>query len=380
MEVFEKSSPAAPFPGLPEQQINYWIAFNRVLGIGPVKFRLLLDYFQEDLERAWHADGRELGRAGLPQKAIDAFFRQRQDIEPERERERLHKEQVSILTWCDPAYPPLLREIDAPPPVLYLKGKLAEADLFSLAVVGTRSADDYGRQVTERLVTELIGGKITIVSGLALGIDTLAHEAALNANGRTLAVQACGLNIVYPAKNARLARRIVESGQGALLSEYPLDVRPESGSFPARNRIISGLSQGVLVVQAGERSGALITASFALKQGRDVFAIPGSIFSSRSLGTNRLIRDGAQLVLEVRDILNALNLFMLPQQREIEQMLPENAEEQALLALLSHEPLHIDQLILESGLPAPTVTSTLTMLELKGAVKSTSGMKFVLTR
>lgn len=378
MEVFDKFTSPLPLMEMSEQQVSYWIALNRVLGIGPVKYRLLLNYFQGDLAEAWRADSRELARAGLPQKSIDTFLKQRTIIEPEGEMERLHKEQVSVLTCCDPAYPPLLREIDAAPPVLYLKGRLSEADLFSLAVVGTRSADSYGQQVTERLVTELTRGQITIVSGLALGIDTFAHETALNAGGRTLAVLACGLNIIYPAKNARLARRIAEEGQGALISEYPLDVRPESGSFPARNRIVSGLAQGVLVVQAGERSGALIAASFALKQGREVFAVPGSIFSARSYGTNHLIQEGARPVLKVGDILESLNLFLLPQQREIQQALPENSEERILLALLGPEPMHIDHLIFLSNLPAPTVTSTLTMLELKGAVRAMGGMQFVL--
>ncbi len=370
----------SPCPGLGAEEAGYWVAFNRVLGIGPVRFRLLLEYFREDLALAWRADGRELARAGLSQKTIDAFLAQRAKIEPEREMERLRRAQVSLLTWRDAAYPALLREIDDSPPALYLKGTLTEADQFALAVVGTRNSDSYGQQVTERLVTELARGQVTIVSGLALGIDSLAHSAALDAGGRTIAVLACGLDIVYPARNARLARRIVESGQGVLLSEYPLGVKPESGSFPARNRIISGISQGVLVVEAGEKSGALITANCAIKQGREVFAVPGSVFASRSAGTNRLIRDGAHPVLEVNDILEALNLFMLPQRMEVQQALPENAEERNLLALLDHEPVHIDELIINSQLPAPTVTATLTMLELKGLVKAVGRTQFVLAR
>lgn len=208
--------------GMDADAAGYWVAFNRILGIGPVKFRLLLKYFQDDLARAWRASAQELARAGLDQKTIDGFLLQRVKIEPAREVEQLEKEQVSILTWRDPAYPALLREIAAAPPVLYLKGRLGEADRFALAVVGTRAADSYGQQVTERLVTELARGQVTIVSGLALGIDAIAHNSALEADGRTIAVLACGLDIVYPARNAKLARRIVEGGQGALLSEYPL--------------------------------------------------------------------------------------------------------------------------------------------------------------
>lgn len=366
--------------GLSPVATGYWVAFNRVLGIGPVNFRLLLTYFQNDLASAWQADSRALARAGLHQKTIDAFLSQRAKIEPSREMERLEKAHVKVLTWRDAAYPALLREIDASPPVLYLHGELSESDQFALAVVGTRNADSYGQQVAERLVTELARGQVTVVSGLALGVDTIAHNAALEAGGRTIAVLACGLDIVYPARNAKLARRIAEAGQGALISEYPLGVQPEGGNFPARNRIISGLSQGVLVVEAGEKSGALITAEFASKQGREVFAVPGNIFSSRSVGTNRLIRDGAHAVLEVKDILEALNLFMLPQHIEVQHALPENAEERALLTLLNHEPMHINELILSSDLPAPTVTATLTMLELKGLVKAVGGTQFVLAR
>jgi DNA processing protein len=366
--------------GLSAAEIGYWIAFNRVPGIGPVNFRLILDAFHNDLAAAWRAESYELVRAGLHQKTIEAFLAQRGAIEPERELERLEKAGVSVLTWHDPAYPELLREIDDSPPVIYLRGKLTEADKFALAVVGTRSSDSYGQQVTERLVSELARGQVSVVSGLALGIDAIAHRAALDAGGRTLAVMACGLDIVYPRENVKLARRIVESGQGALISEHPLGIKPESGHFPQRNRIISGLSQGVLIVQAGEKSGALITASDALKQGREVFAVPGSIFASRSIGPNRLIRDGARPVLEINDILEALNLFMLPQQMEVQQALPENVEERTVLALLGHEPKHIDELILATDLPAPSVSATLTMLELKGLVKSLGNMQFVLSR
>lgn len=366
--------------GLTSEEVNYWISLNRISGIGPVTFRLLLTYFQDDLATAWRANSQELARAGLQQRTIEQFLAQRDKIEPERQVEVLARRHIHCLTWRDPGYPALLREIEDAPPVLYLRGSLTEADRFALGVVGTRNASKYGQQVTEHLAAELARGQVTVVSGLAVGIDTFAHTAALDAGGRTLAVLACGLDVVYPQNNSALARRICESGQGALISEYPLGVRPESGNFPARNRIISGLSQGILVVEAGEKSGALITANDATKQGREVFAVPGSIFSSRSSGVNRLIREGAHLVSNVKDILDALNLFMVPQQMEIQQALPENAEERALLSLLSHEPVHINELILVSGLPAPMVSATLTMLELKGLVRGLGNMQFVLAR
>lgn len=377
--LFSSASDTVP-AARSEEARGYWVAFSRILGIGPVRFRLLLNYFHDDLATAWRAEGRELVRAGLDQRVVESFLLQRAKIEPEREAERLEQAGVDILTWNDEDYPELLREIDGPPPVLYLKGRLHTADQFALAVVGTRNADAYGQQVTERLVAELARGGVTVVSGLALGIDTIAHQAALEAGGRTIGVLACGLDVVYPARNAKLARRIAEEGQGVLISEYPLGVRPESGNFPARNRIISGLVQGVLVVEAGEKSGALITAEFASKQGREVFAVPGNIFSSRSSGTNKLIRDGAHLVLDVKDILDALNLFMLPLHVETQAALPENSEERLLLSLLGAEPLHINELILSSDLSAPTVTATLTMLELKGLVKAIGSTHFILAR
>jgi DNA processing protein len=380
MEVFNESENTPSLAGLSEEATGYWLAFNRIRGIGPVGFRRLLNYFQDDLARAWQADIQELASAGFYRKTIEAFLKQRKEIEPAREVALLAEAGVGVLTLRDPNYPALLREIDSAPPVIYMRGSLTEADQFALAVVGTRNISNYGQQVAERLVTELAHGQVTIVSGLALGIDTLAHSAALDAGGRTIAVLACGLNLVYPSRNTSLARRIVESGQGVLLSEYPLDVPPESRFFPARNRLISGLSQGVLVVEAGEKSGALITTDFALKQGREVFAVPGNIFSSRSVGCNRLIQEGARPVHEVRDILDALNLFMVPQKLEMQLSLPENAEERTLLGLLSHEPVHIDELILASALPAPTVTATLTMLELKGLVRTIGRTQFVLAR
>jgi DNA processing protein len=380
MEVFDAPEPPASSSTLSPDELACWVALNRVSGIGPATFKALLDYFVGDARLAWQADRKTLAQAGLNARVIDNLVKLRATITPAREMEKLERQRVRVLTWRDAAYPPLLLEIADAPPVLYLYGKLSEADRFALAVVGTRSASTYGKQVTERMVTELAQSQVTIVSGLALGIDTIAHTAALDAGGRTIAVVASGLDIIYPPANRALAHRIVESGQGVILSEYPLGVQPEGGNFPARNRIISGLALGVLVIEAPPKSGALITVEHALKQGREVFAVPGSILSSRSAGTNKLIQDGARPVMDVKDIVEALNLFMIPQQIEMQAILPDNEEEQRLLALLSHEPRHIDDLIRESDLPAMTVSSTLTMMELKGMVKQVSSLQFVLAR
>jgi len=312
MEVFDLPASYSPLSSLAPEKLAYWIAFSRILGIGPIRFKLLLDFFNDDVAAAWQATRKELAQAGIDSKTIDGFLEQRASITPQQELERLDRLRIQAITWNDKAYPPLLREIDYAPSVLYVRGTLTEADQFALAVVGTRNLSTYGQQVTERIVTELAKGQVTVVSGLAHGIDTVAHKAALDAGGRTLAVLASGLDTIYPAENLGLARRIVESGQGALLSEFPLGVRPESGNFPARNRIISGLSLGVLVVEAPEKSGALITARRALEQGRDVFAVPGSILSSRSAGVNKLIQDGARPVMDVKDILETIPVYSRP--------------------------------------------------------------------
>ncbi len=380
MTVFDSSVRYYPSGALPLDDLAYWIAFSRVPGIGPKRFRQLLTFFQDDVAAAWNADSAALARAGIDQRTADSFLRQRKSIVPQRELERLEKLRITVITWKDKNYPPLLKAIDYAPPVLYVAGKLTEADQFAIAIVGTRNASQYGRQVTEQFAGELAGHNVTIVSGLALGIDTIAHKAALDAGGRTIAVMACGLDTIYPADNRGLAKRIVESGQGALITEFPLGVRPESRYFPTRNRIISGLSLGVLITEAPQKSGALITVKFALEQGREVFAVPGNIFSAKSTGVNKIIQEGAHPVMGVADILESLDLFMIPQQIEMQAILPDNDEERTLLSLLSHEPRHIDELIRESNLPAMTVTSTLTMMELKGMVRQVGSMQFVVGR
>src|SRR5579884_1264061 len=297
---------AAP-PAVPESQyalddpdLPYWLAVSRVKGIGPARFKLLLDAFGS-AEAAWAATPAAWQAAGLDARTSAAFEQQRRRIVPEAELERLVKLRVGVVRICDDAYPRLLREIPLPPPVLYVRGRMTPEDEWAVGVVGTRRATTYGRQVTERLAGELAAQGITIVSGLARGIDTHAHAAALEAGGRTLAVLGCGPDLVYPPENAKLAARIVE--QGAIVTEFAPGTQPDAGNFPARNRLISGLSIGVLVTECPADSGALITARFAGEQGRDVFAVPGNITSRASAGANRLIQDGAKLVLETADIL-----------------------------------------------------------------------------
>jgi DNA processing protein len=261
---------------------------------------------------------------------------------------------------------------------LYLRGQIEAEDVWAVAVVGTRRVSAYGREVTRRLVASLARSGITIVSGLARGIDGVAHRTALENGGRTIAVLGSGVDCIYPSEHRDLARRIV--AQGALVSEYPLGTPPEAGNFPPRNRIISGLSLGVLVTEAGQGSGALITANYAAEQGRDVFAVPGSILAAGSGGTNRLIQDGAKAVLEPSDILRELNLSMAAEQAEAREILPSNEIEAALLDRLSAEPTHVDEIGRTVGLPIAEVSSALAIMELKGMVRQVGGMKYVVAR
>ncbi len=353
------------------------MGFSLISGIGRVRLTQLENYFGS-LENAWRATPAELKQAGLDSGSIRAVTTWQPKISLEAEMEKLDRYGVKVLTWHDEDYPSRLKEIYDYPPLIYVRGSLLSEDKWCLAVVGTRRATVYGRQVAEEIVADLAQNKITIVSGLAKGIDTIAHQSALGAGGRSIAVFACGLDIVYPSENINLARRIMQ--QGALISEYPLGTKPRADNFPRRNRIMSGLSLGVLVVEAGETSGALITAHQALEQNREVFAIPGSILSPASSGTNHLIQEGAKLVHNYTDILEELNLTAVAHQMELKEVIPASDTESLLLKQLSAEPTHIDEVCRSSALPVSTVSSTLAMMELKGLVKQVGAMNYVLAR
>jgi len=360
-----------------KKDIKYWIGFSFIPSIGGARLNRLETHFG-NLEDAWKAGPDEFIRAGLDKNVVRAIVSWRPRVDLEAEMEKLERYGVQALTWHDALYPARLKEIHDHPPVLYIRGSLLPEDEWCLAVVGTRRASAYGRQVTEEIVADLAGSRITVASGLAKGIDSIAHRSALDAGGRSIAVFAHGLDIVYPSENISLARRIVQ--QGALISEFPLGTRPKPEYFPRRNRIISGISLGVLVVEAGTTSGALITANLALEQNREVLAVPGSILSPASRGTNRLIQEGAKLVRDYRDILEELNLGAVAQQIEMKEVLPESDTESLLLKQLSAEPTHVDEVCRASGLPVSTVSSTLAMMELKGLVRTIGSMKYVLAR
>jgi DNA processing protein len=360
-----------------KKDTKYWVGFSLIPRIGRVKLSRIESYFG-DLKSAWQAPPAELKKAGLDSGSVNTIRDWRDQISPDDEMEKLAKHGVKAVTFHDADYPARLKEIYDYPPVLYIRGKLLPQDEWCLAVVGTRRSTVYGRQAAEEIVTDLARNKITIVSGLAKGIDSIAHQSALGAGGRTIAVAGCGLDIVYPAENAGLARQIIE--QGALISEFPLGTRPRPENFPRRNRILSGLSLGVLVAEAGENSGAMITAHLALEQNREVFAVPGSILSPSSRGVNRLIQEGAKLVRDYTDILEELNLTAVAQQMELTELLPATETETLLLKQLSAEPVHIDEVCRKSQLPVATVSGTLAMMELKGLVKQTGTMNYILSR
>jgi DNA processing protein len=359
-------------------ELKYWLGFNYVSGIGPAKIQALLGYFGS-LGGAWNATDQQLREIGLDIRAIQSFNDVRQTFDLDRYVSQVEASGAQIVTLESPEYPDLLREIPAAPPLLFYRGQFEPIDRWAVAVVGTRRLTAYGRQVTRDLVSGLVRNDITIVSGLARGIDAIAHRTALEEGGRTIAVMASGIDKVYPPEHRDMAREIV-GGHGVIVTDYPFGAEPESNHFPARNRLISGLSLGVVVVEAGEKSGALITSRFALEQNREVFAVPGNIHSPASVGTNRLIQQGGKLVSRVEDILEELNLRMAADQAVAKVVLPETAEEAALISQLSSQPLHVDELGRLTGMPISLISSTLTLMELKGMVQQVGGMNYVRLR
>lgn len=358
-------------------QKRYWVAFNLVKGIGAVRLQALLDYFG-DLQTAWQANPMDLVAAGLSARLAQKVYETSKKFDLDAYMAQVETQGIRILTWEDDEYPAHLKEVDQPPPVLYLRGEITTEDSWAVAIVGTRAVTAYGRQVTEEIASVLCRNGVTIVSGLARGVDAVAHSAAIKAGGRTLAVLGSGVDKIYPPEHRGMAERI--ASQGAVISDYAPGTPPDSSNFPPRNRIISGLSMAVIVIEAAQTSGALITAAFAADQGRDVFAVPGNIFAPQSKGTNRLIFNGAKPLLAVEDVLQALDLTRNVERREIRQALPTDMTEAALLQHLGQEPLHVDELRAQSGMPVEQISAALTMMELKGLVRQVGGMTYIAAR
>ncbi len=357
-----------------DDQKKYWVGFNLVKGIGSARMRALLGAFG-NAENAWKASTEELEGAGISSRLVENFNKLRSSDTLERAWEDIQKKGIQVLTLEDEEYPRRLKEIDQPPPVLYLRGQLQESDQWAVAIVGTRRITAYGRQVSEEIARQLAQNGISVVSGLARGVDAVAHQSALKNDGRTLAVLGNGVDLIYPPEHRKLAEEIIQ--HGALISDYPPGSAPEAANFPPRNRIISGLSLAVIIVEAGEKSGALITAAFAADQGREVFAVPGYLYAPQSIGTNSLIREGAHIFIDVQDVLEVLNLTQVEQFKSARNVLPADATESQLFALLGHEALHVDEIRMQTDLPIEQVTSTLTLMELKGLVRQVGSMRYI---
>lgn len=349
------------------RELKFINALNSIPGVGPAALRTLQNHFRS-FEEAWRAPDEALRNSSLNGQALEAIFWKRPSLNPDREMEKMVREGIWFLAEDAPEFPARLKEIASPPLLLYGRGKLRQVEP-TIGVVGTRRPTHYGLEACETLTHELSSFGASIISGLAMGIDARAHAAALDAKGYTLAVLGSGVNpgSIFPPEHVGLARRIVESG-GAVISEYAPGTPAVKEHFPARNRIIAGLSQGVLVIEAREKSGALITARLALEQNREVFALPGSIFSSTSRGPHKLIQEGAKLVTGTADILEEFGIeYTKEKEKKSREAL--SGEEKIIFNTLE-EQMNIDGLKEKTGLAVPAILSSLSLLELKGLIKN----------
>jgi DNA processing protein len=354
------------------------IALNMVPRMGPVRMRKLLARFGSP-SKILHAPAAALQEAdGVGGEAARSIANWKETVALEEELARIEKAGVRVLTWADDDYPEMLREIHDPPIALYMLGSLTARHRHAIGVVGTRKPTHYATDCAKKLSYQLATAGITVVSGLARGVDTFAHQAALAAKGRTIAVIGSGLGRLYPPENRELASRIAAEG-GAVLSEFPMLTGADKQTFPMRNRIISGLSFGLLVVEAGVRSGALISANQAGDQGRSIYAVPGRIDNPNALGSNRLIQQGAKLLLSASDILDDLGV-LFPQKPELAPpSLPEGLgrPETSILEALQTDELTVDEIIAKSGLLPHEVSASLLALEIRGLVRNLPGSRFV---
>lgn len=355
----------------------YWHGLNSISLLGPKRIAALISYFGS-AKKAWEAKPALLLLVnGFQKKLVEKITVARSEMPLSLEREKLQDLGIELLTLEDKSYPFLLSSIFFPPPVLYVKGELLVEDQKAIAIVGSRRHTFYGREVAVKLAGDLAAAGITVVSGMARGIDTWAHRGVLEKGGRTIAVLGSGLDTCYPAENRNLMQEIIK--KGAVLSEFPPGTKPLSQNFPRRNRVISGLSLGTVVVEAPERSGALITTEHALEQGRDVFAVPGSINSPYSRGCHRLLKEGAKLTESVEDILDELSLnFCVPPAEDIDEKSLQDltGEEKAVFLLIPYTPVHIDMIINESSLMPAKASGILMQLELKGYIKQMPGHNY----
>jgi DNA processing protein len=347
------------------QYLTSICAFNY---FGPARTKLLLDYFKS-AKNIWLSKTSELVETGLSNQKVIEFDEYRKNFNIPVYFEKLKEFSIKIVTILDTNYPKNLKGLTGAPVVLYYKGNIKSANSNSVAIVGSRKITSYGKEVTQKFSTELAGIGITIISGLAHGVDTEAHKGAIAVKGRTLAVIGNGLDTIYPAENTKLAEEIIENG-GAIISEYPLGYPAFPANFAVRNRIVSGMSDAVIVVEGAEKSGTLLTAAHAAEQGKTVFAVPGQITSPMSFAPLYLLKNGAKLATRVEDILEELDIQFKVDTEKVGKVIPDTAEERELLDILESEPLHLDELVRISGSKTSEISARLTIMEMKGMVRN----------
>ena len=345
------------------------MALHSIDGLGPIRLKAILDYFK-DPKLAWEASAAQLLNIGIPKNAVELLLQTRKKLEPESYAQSIKEKGISWLTIFDESYPKLLAQIYDPPIVLYLQGEILPQDANAIAVVGTRKMTGYGKVITEQFTKGLVAGGLTIVSGLARGVDSQAHKGAIGSGGRTIAVLGGGLDQIYPPENRGLAKEIV-SGSGALLSEFPPDYPSLPGNFPSRNRIIAGLSKAVLVTEAAQDSGSLITARLAVESGREVFAVPGPVTSSLSKGPIDLIREGARIVFDPKEILEELGINQIQSSRlKIKNENELSEDEKKVLECIENEGRHIDEIGRLLNYPSAKISALLLKMEISGLVQN----------
>lgn len=360
-----------------DQDLAFWVGLNYLEGIGPQRFKLLLDYF--GTAKAAYEAGEKIWRElGLPDKVVRDFLEHRKIFKPVEFLEKTLKKNIKVIRFTDKDYPRGLKQISDCPPILYIMGEIRPEDEIAIGVVGTRKISGYGREVTEILTRDLVASGLTIVSGMALGVDTVAHQTTIENGGRTIAVLGTGVDVIYPPQNRDLHAEIVK--HGAVVSEMAPGKFVSRGVFPARNRIIAGLSLGVIVTEGAEDSGALITAKDAANYGREVFAVPGPITSYLSAASSILIKNGAKLVYNVKDILDELKLETRSLKLEAKKVIADNPDEAKILEILTNGELHIDMIVKIAGMKVSEVSGLLTLMEIKGKIKNLGGMIYRIAR
>lgn len=353
---------------------GYYLGFALSNGIGPKTFKSLLNYFKS-AEKAWNASSKELSKAGVGEKTLDKFLKHREDFNLKKYLELLKHKKADFVALCDKNYPKLLSQIENPPIALFIKGNISKVSLENtIGIVGTRKITNYGSVVTKLFSFELASSGFTIISGLAMGVDAQASWSAIEAKGKTVAVLGNGVDLCFPSSNENLYDKILE-GNGIIVSEYPLGQSPSIGSFPSRNRIIAGLSKGILVTEGARDSGSLITADYAFKFNRKVFAVPGPITSSLSVAPLKLIEKGAKLVTSADDILKELGISLFAKTpKEQAKFKNVTKDEVKILQILENEPLHFDEIVRKINQDSSKIGSLLSIMEIKGILKQSGGM------